>query len=141
MVSPYDPATVPNLPQPNATPSTWDPTTISNIIFSAIMVFIGIIAIWQAHQAARRRQRLPDGKIQRLGGSEYMTDLRTEENIIELLSRRSTLEANAVHTDAVNTTSIRDTEASSPDTQENRQAALATETNENSTHVALGSRT
>jgi hypothetical protein len=60
MALPHDPATTPNLPQVDASSNTWDPSTISNVIFSAIMVFIGIIAIWQAHRAHRRSSRALD---------------------------------------------------------------------------------
>jgi hypothetical protein len=62
MVLPNDPTTMPDLPQPPIGSNTWDPITISNIIFSAIMVFIGIIAIWQAHRASRPHHRVLDGK-------------------------------------------------------------------------------
>jgi hypothetical protein len=60
MSLPNDPATTPNLPQGNSSSDTWNPVTISNVIFSAIMVFIGIIAIWQAHRA--NRNHVLDGK-------------------------------------------------------------------------------
>jgi hypothetical protein len=60
MALPNDPATTPNIPQADTASNTWDPSTISNVIFSAIMVFIGIIAIWQAHRAHRRSIRALD---------------------------------------------------------------------------------
>ncbi len=37
----------PNLPQNAATQTSWDPSTISNIVFGIIMVFVGIVAVWQ----------------------------------------------------------------------------------------------
>jgi hypothetical protein len=39
--------TLPNLQQNAGSPSSWDPSTISNIVFGIIMVFVGITAIWQ----------------------------------------------------------------------------------------------
>jgi hypothetical protein len=42
-----NPATLPNLPQDSGTQSNWDPSTISNLVFGSIMVFVGMIAIWQ----------------------------------------------------------------------------------------------
>jgi prolipoprotein diacylglyceryltransferase len=60
MALPHDPTTTPTLPQADTASNTWDPSTISNLVFSAIMVFIGIIAIWQAHKAHRRPSRALD---------------------------------------------------------------------------------
>jgi hypothetical protein len=40
-------STLPNLPQNNDPQTSWDPSTISNIVFGIIMVFVGIVAIWQ----------------------------------------------------------------------------------------------
>jgi len=60
MALPYDPTTTLNFPQADTASNTWDPSTISNLIFSAIMVFIGIVAIWQAHKAHRRSSRVLD---------------------------------------------------------------------------------
>jgi len=40
-------STLPNLPQSNGPQTSWDPSTISNIVFGIIMVFVGIVAIWQ----------------------------------------------------------------------------------------------
>lgn len=40
-------STLPNLPQNTGSSSSWDPSAIANIIFGIIMVFVGIVAIWQ----------------------------------------------------------------------------------------------
>jgi prolipoprotein diacylglyceryltransferase len=64
MALPHDSATTPNLPQADTSSNTWDPSTISNVIFSTIMVFIGLIAIWQAHQAHRRSSRALDREFE-----------------------------------------------------------------------------
>jgi hypothetical protein len=40
-------STLPNLPQNSGPQTSWDPSTISNIVFGIIMVFVGIVAIWQ----------------------------------------------------------------------------------------------
>jgi hypothetical protein len=40
-------STMPNPPQNTESSSSWDPSTIANIIFGIIMVFVGIVAIWQ----------------------------------------------------------------------------------------------
>jgi hypothetical protein len=56
----HNPTATPNIPQADTASNTWDPSTISNLIFSAIMVFIGIVAIWQAHKAHHRSSRALD---------------------------------------------------------------------------------
>jgi hypothetical protein len=38
---------LPNPPQNTGSSSSWDLSTIANIIFGIIMVFVGIVAIWQ----------------------------------------------------------------------------------------------
>lgn len=45
-----NPATMPNLPQGTNSQAAWDPNTISNVVFGAIMVLIGIIAVWQGRR-------------------------------------------------------------------------------------------
>src|SRR5436190_24211352 len=48
---PYPPTTPSDVVLPNSNGSNgWDPSTISQVVFSAIMVFIGLVAIWQARR-------------------------------------------------------------------------------------------
>jgi hypothetical protein len=55
-----NPALTPNLPQSASSPTPWDPTTISNMVFGSIMVFVGMVAIWQGR---RRRVIAVDGIV------------------------------------------------------------------------------
>ena len=57
-----DTPTMPNLPQSADSQTSWDPSTISNIVFGAIMIFVGIIAVWQG----RRRRVIAIEGILRL---------------------------------------------------------------------------
>ena len=61
---PIDPTTMRNniLSNNNAS-NVWDPSTISNIALSAIMVFIGLIAIWQAYHTSLASRRTTDGML------------------------------------------------------------------------------
>lgn len=94
-----DPATAPNIPQVNGSSDAWDPVTISNVVFSAVMVFIGIVAIWQAHRAHYRSRHAlnMDGQQERPQVVPPLLIRGTEEEIvgIRVLSRASTMPANA----------------------------------------------
>jgi hypothetical protein len=94
-----DPATTPNIPQVNGSSDAWDPATISNVVFSAVMVFIGIVAIWQAHRAHYRSRHAlnMDGQQERPQVVPPLLIRGTEEEIIgiRVLSHASTMPANA----------------------------------------------
>jgi hypothetical protein len=55
-----NPALTPNLPQITTSQTQWDPATISNMVFGSIMVFVGMVAIWQGR---RRRVIAVDGIV------------------------------------------------------------------------------
>jgi hypothetical protein len=55
-----NPALTPNLPQNTTSQTQWDPATISNMVFGSIMVFVGMVAIWQGR---RRRVIAVDGIV------------------------------------------------------------------------------
>ncbi|KAI9769874.1 MAG: hypothetical protein M1839_003571 [Geoglossum umbratile] len=82
----------------NNASNVWDPSTISDIVFFIVMVFIGLIAIWQVYHAGLSSRRTIDEE---------------RSMAVEMLSCTSTLRSGGNGAEAP--TSLGQVQAASPD--------------------------